>query len=305
MADNLMTAGSGRGTLNNKGEAPVYVGGAGAGRGTLNNKGEDPTYVGGAGAGRGKQGGPDFGKREVPGVPEGAMPDIPDIPEPVIIPLQIDDTQTDTSFTSTYDTRVRIRVPQKYLTSITIGGRDELSALNLAGIIFPYTPSISYTVKAEYAEQKPLHSNFALQFFKNSSVGEISISGKFTVENSKDAEVYISTVHLIKSLIRMRSGGVKNGDMDSGSPPPICRLEAYGDMMIKNVPIVITSFRVELPDNVDYFSFLSNSDSIGNNSVPTISTIQITCLPMYSRNEMRNFSVNKYVNNGYRGQGYI
>lgn len=252
-----------------------------------------------------RQGTGGFTKREVPNVPAGAMPEIPQPPEPVIVPFQPDVTKTDPSYTDTTDTRVRIRVPSKYLTDITVGSQGELSASNLGGIIFPYTPSISYAVKAEYAEQKPLHSNFALQFFKNSSIGEISISGKFTVENSKDAELYISTVHLIKSLLRMRSGGAKSGDADSGAPPPVCRLEAYGDMMLKNVPVVLTSFRVELPDNVDYFGFKSSNTAIGYNSVPTVSTIAITCLPMYSRNEMRNFSVNNYVNNAYRGQGYI
>ena len=246
----------------------------------------------------------DLEKRD-PGVPEGAMPEIPEIPEPIIVPFQSDTVTDEQILANTIDTRVRIRVPSKYLTNITSGGNDELSISNLGGIIFPYTPSISYSVKAEYAEQKPLHSNFALQFFKNSSIGEISITGKFSVENSKDAELYISTVHLIKSLLRMRSGGAQSGDIDSGAPPPVCRLEAYGDMMLKNVPVVISSFRVELPDNVDYFSFTSNYPSIGFNSVPTVSTIAITCLPMYSRNEMRNFSVDNYVNNAYRGKGYI
>lgn len=254
---------------------------------------------GGAGGGGG------FGKREVPGVPEGAMPAQVEPVEAVVIPQQPDKTKKDPSYADTIDTRVRIRVPPKYLTSVTSGYSDELSMSNLGGIIFPYTPSISYSVKADYASQMPLHSNFALQFFKNSSIGEISITGKFTVENSKDAELYISTVHLIKSLIRMRSGGAKSGDLDSGAPPPVCRLEAYGDMMLKNVPIVINSFRVELPDSVDFFGFKSGNPSLGYNSVPTLSTIAITCLPMYSRNEMRNFSVNNYVNNAYRGQGYI
>jgi len=246
-----------------------------------------------------------FGKRDVPGVPPGAQPEPIAPVEPVVIPQQPDKTKIDPSYIDTIDTRVRIRVPSKYLTAVTSGFSDELSVTNLGGIIFPYTPSITYSVKAEYATQTPLHSNFALQFFKNSSIGEISISGKFSVENAKDAELYISTVHLIKSLIRMRSGGAREGDADSGSPPPVCRLEAYGDMMLKNVPIVINSFRIDLPDNVDYFSFKGNNPLIGYNSVPTLSTIQITCLPMYSRNEMRNFSVNNYVNNVYRGQGYI
>ena len=100
----------------------------------------------------------------------------------------------------------------------------------------------------------------------------------------------------------MRSGGAAVGDSDSGAPPPICRLNAFGDAMLKNVPVAITSFRVELPDSVDYFI----TDGInGTNSIPVVSTIAITCLPMYSREEMQNFSVTGYINKKYSNKGYI
>lgn len=92
-------------------------------------------------------------------------------------------------------------------------------------------------------------------------------------------------------------------DQNRGAPPPVCRLYAYGQMMLENVPIAITSFGVELPDNVDYFTF-KNAD-VGLASVPTISTIAITCITMYSRNEMQKFSVSGYLNNAFKGQGII
>jgi hypothetical protein len=77
-------------------------------------------------------------------------------------------------------------------------------------------------------------------------------------------------------------------------------------MMLKNVPVVITNFRVELPDGIDYFTLPDAVSGLGNNAVPTMSTIAITCLPMYSRQEMLDFSVTKYLNDGtYRGKGII
>jgi hypothetical protein len=65
---------------------------------------------------------------------------------------------------------------------------------------------------------------------------------------------------------------------------------------MNNVPIVINSFRVDLPDNVDYFRLGKTTGSLANKiygtaSVPLISTIAVTCLPIYSRNEMQKFSV--------------
>jgi len=205
------------------------------------------------------------------------------------------------------DTRVKIQVPDQYWSDITAGPFDEL-VLN-KGIIFPYTPAISYENKAEYTPVNPVHSNFTQYFYKNSSVSPIRISGKFTVQNDRDAAVYLSTVHLLKALTKMRSGGLKV-DALSGSPPPVCRLFAYGLLMIENVPIVINSFQLELPDNVDYYTLGKSSGSAYSiyetNAVPIISTITLNCYPIYSRNEMQKFNVKDFVGStNSRKSGYL
>lgn len=234
------------------------------------------------------------GARTVPGVPKGAQPVLP--PGPAITFKDINGTKLGK------DLRVKIRVPESYLQ----GKTAKLSSLG--GVLFPYTPTISYEFKADYTAQSPLHSNFAINFYQKSSVSPISISGKFTVENSQDAEFYIATIHLLRALTKMRSGGARSGDPDSGSPPPVCRLDAYGEYMLNNVPVVITSLRVELPDAVDYFTHYTQSteDSHGMNSIPTVSTISITCLPMYSRDEMQRFNVTDYLTSDqYRKWGHL
>ena len=224
----------------------------------------------------------DFGKRLVPGVSPGAMP----TPTPA--------TQESLTTIDGVD----------HSTSVTSGSWNELSASGIQGIIFPYTPVISVEYKAEYTATTPLHSNFAIQSYKNSSISDISIQGKFSVQSNRDAEVYISTMRLLKALTRMRSGGY-TGDMDSGSPPPVCRLFAHGEWMFNNVPIAIKSFRTEFNDSVDYFR-LQQADGT-ETAVPTMSTLSITCVPMYSRDEMLKFSVTGYLNNSkeYNAKGYL
>lgn len=202
------------------------------------------------------------------------------------------------------DLRIRIKVPPKYLT-----GYAEMLKVN-EGIIFPFTPSISYEVKADYAASSPMHSNFQVNFYQRSSVGSIQINGKFSVQNEKDAKMYIAMMYLLKAITRMRSGGSKSGDADSGAPPPVCRLFGYGTGMFDNVPVAISNYRIELPDNVDYFTVNTGSvmGEFGTSdvtSVPTLSTIAITCLPMYSREEMQKFSVGSYLAGGLKGKGYL
>jgi len=207
----------------------------------------------------------------------------------------------------TADTRVKIRVPNDYLGYLTGGFNSELTMLG--GIIFPYTPSITYEQKADYATSSPLHSNFPINFYQKSTITPISISGKFTVQNDKDAGVYLSTLHMLRALTKMKTGGGQGVlvDADAGSPPPVCRLDAHGPFMLDNVPVAITSFRVELPDSVDYYTTgKSAQQRYGQTSVPTISTIAITCIPMYSRAEMQDYSVSGWLYSpGSRKAGYL
>jgi hypothetical protein len=232
---------------------------------------------------------PSIGTRSIPGVPAGAMPEPPAPPV-----VQVQDLN---GKVMPDDNRVRILVPPKYITPML-----EILGTH-GGILFPYTPSVSYEAKADYSSSQPLHSNFAINFYQRSNIGNISISGKFSVETADDALMVISTMHMLKALTRMRSGG-DSGDPDSGAPPPVCRLFANGEGMLYNVPVAITSYRIEMPDSVDYFT-LKNDRYFGTTAVPTVSTIAVTCMPMYSRAEMQNFSVSQYINGSYNKGGFI
>jgi hypothetical protein len=203
------------------------------------------------------------------------------------------------------DMRVKIRVPDNYLVRLTSGSKNEL--MDLGGIIFPYTPQIQMEWSADYASMQPMHSNFAQHFYQRSKVSAINIQGKFTVQNDTDAAVYLATQHLLRSLVKMKSGGLKAGDPDSGSPPPVCRLDAYGSFMLDNVPIVIQSFRIELPDTVDYYTIgRGDNTTYDRSSVPTVSSISLTCLPMYSRAEQQKFNVSSWLSNkDVRRSGFL
>jgi len=198
------------------------------------------------------------------------------------------------------DIRTRIRVPDGYLGNAQSGGWMAPELVALKGIIFPYTPTISYETKADYTTQTPLHSNYAQYFYKNSSVSPITITGKFSVQNDNDANVYIATITLLRALTKMPWGS----DSKAGSPPPICRLDAYGEFMFKNVPIVITNFRTDYPNTVDYFT-VGKKNGKSPVSVPTLSEISVTCAPVYSRQEILNYSVTGYLNKSLKGKGYL
>jgi len=192
------------------------------------------------------------------------------------------------------DLRVYLRVPGSYLSSIYTSQLQEFG-----GILFPYTPEISYDNQANYSAINPTHSNYTQYFFKNSSVSAISVTGKFTVQNEKEAIIYLSVLHLLRSLTKMRFGA----DFNAGAPPPVCRFEGYGDFMLRNVPVSVASFKTELPNGVDYISV--NSGKFSTSLVPTISTISLSLNLMYSRKEIQDFSVDGWLSGSLKGKGYL
>lgn len=197
------------------------------------------------------------------------------------------------------DHRVRLRIPSSYLVGQAAGPNGELQKND--GIIFPYTPSITQEYKANYTPMSVTHSNFNQYFYKNSASGEISLTAKFTVQNEVDAGVYLSVLHLLRALTKMKTGN----DQNAGSPPPICRLMAYGQYGLDNTPVAIASVGIEYPDNVDYFETGNSIKMYGTNTVPVLSTIKLTLIPIYSRNEQLKFSVEGWLTGNFRTKGYL
>lgn len=191
------------------------------------------------------------------------------------------------------ETRAVLKVPPSYLT-----GTFANKFGKYGGVLFPYTPQITLESKAEYSSQTPIHSNYAINFYKNSQVSDITVTATFTVQNDIDADYYVGALRLLTSLTKMRFGNEAN----AGSPPPVCRMFAYGEYILKNVPVVITSFRHDLPDDVDFYTTTSDFGAI---SVPTKATFTIGLKPTYSRAEMMNATVDAYLSNSLAGKGYL
>ena len=199
------------------------------------------------------------------------------------------------------DLRVKLRVPPNYLVGPAAGPANIIQ--KNGGILFPYTPTISVDNQASYNSQSPLHSNFPLYFYKNSSVGPIQVTAKFTVQNEFEGAVLLGVIHLLRGLVKMKFGN----DHDAGSPPPVCRFDAYGDYMMHNVPVSIASWRHELPDGVDYIAVgrQGSPPTYGHSMVPVMSSISLTLNVMYSRREMASHSVDNWMTGSLRGRGYI
>jgi len=176
-----------------------------------------------------------------------------------------------------------------------------LAPLSITGdrMIFPYTPSVIFSHSASYSAMQPVHTNYPFYNYQNSSVDAITISGDFFTETNEDAEYWVAAVTFLRTATKMFYGD--NG-INSGNPPVIVKLNGYGEYVFKNVPCVITSFNIDMPQDVDYFKTTVSGDGepTGESNpgtwVPSQSLIAVTVQPIYSRTQTEQFNLNDFVN---------
>jgi len=116
------------------------------------------------------------------------------------------------------------------------------------GVIFPYTPQINISHAANYTQATPTHSNYPIQFYNNSEVQDIQISGEFTVQSVEEGRYLMAAIYFFRSATKMFFGQGSN----VGNPPPIVFLDGYGSHYFPHVPCVVSNFTHTLGNDVDY-----------------------------------------------------
>jgi hypothetical protein len=156
------------------------------------------------------------------------------------------------------------------------------------GAVFPLTPDVNFSTSASYSAIDPTHSVYPIQAYKNSTVSGIEIGGEFPVETQSDAAYWLATTTFFKTATKMFFGQGAN----AGNPPIICILSGYGPGILPNVPVVISSFSIDLGTDSDYIK----CEVFGKPTwVPALSRINITAVPIYSRSRLRQFSLQEYA----------
>lgn len=175
--------------------------------------------------------------------------------------------QTQRNARQSEDWRVRLQLaPQSnYLyNDPSIKQGDVLYPLKSTnGVVFPYTPQISTSYRANYDPSDIAHTNYKQYFYKNSSVDDIQIIADFTAQDTTEALYVLSVIHFFKSVTKMFYGQDENPR--AGTPPPLCYLFGYGQYQFSDHPILITSFQYSLPNDVHYIRAGSTTQWAGQN----------------------------------------
>lgn len=226
------------------------------------------------------------------------------------------------------DWRVKLTLPtESTLRQLFFGGDNSimrpLSSFN--GIVFPLTPSVLINHTASYNPMAATHSNYPFYAYGHSEVSAITVIGDFPVQNSEDARNWVATLHFLRAVTKMFFGGEDNAL--KGNPPPILQLNGYGNHVFNNVPVVVTNFTVDLRNTVDYICTdqsrgvftdaqgrTSSTRQIDSNAIaddlsrtvtnpsinrtwaPTDSQFNVQLQPVYSRESIKKFSMQQFVN---------
>jgi hypothetical protein len=116
------------------------------------------------------------------------------------------------------------------------------------GVLFPYTPAINTSYRANYEQYDLVHSNYRGVYYKNSRVDDVNIRGTFTAQDTNEANYLLAVIHFFRSVTKMFYGK----DEERGTPPPLVFLSGFGMNQFYGHPCVVSNFQYNLPDNVDY-----------------------------------------------------
>lgn len=230
------------------------------------------------------------------------------------------------------DWRVKLQVPSSSpLLDFYFSDNELLAPLREGrGFFWPLTPVMQIQHVANYDTLTQTHSNYPHFAYQSSAIDAFNILGEFPVQNSDDAKYWIAVVNFLRVSTKMFFGADQR---NKGNPPPVLHLSGYGDHMFNKVPVVIQNFTVELRQNIDYIStkqgntqdsqnnigiprkffnwdfqkFLKgdsgNEDSNYQSWAPSLSNITCIVQPIYSRDSVKNFDMNKFARGELNGKG--
>lgn len=172
-------------------------------------------------------------------------------------------------------------------------GNSILAPLNnTGGILFPYTPTISVSHSAQYAGTHPTHSNYVQHSYNASAVDNITVDGYFTANDGDEATYVLAVLHFLRSAYKMFFGN----DRLAGTPPPVLRLSGHGALNYNSVPCVLQNFAEIMPADRDYIEVPGKGTL-----VPSYLAMTLNLMPIYSKNQIGNFSLDSFARGDLMG----
>jgi hypothetical protein len=159
-------------------------------------------------------------------------------------------------------------------------------------VMFNVTPTITEKRSADYAGVDIIHHPGQIQKWRTTRARDWSMQAKLISRTTGEATKNQEIIQVIRSWVMpyYGYGTGKDTQLKSklGAPPDILILEAYGDRNIGPLPVVLTSYSWEWPQEYDYIPTTSGDP------FPVLINISLDLLEAYSPREYSNFSLADY-----------
>ena len=168
------------------------------------------------------------------------------------------------------DRRIRLRprpAAQNYVYG-DFGDKSKPTLLSFLrstnGMVWNYTPIVSESRQINYETEQPVHSNSSYNNYKSTSNTSFTIQGDFVANTATEAMYLLSCLHFIRSVSLMDFGRKAAASQVPdkavvGAPPPILLLSGYGRYMYNDIPVIMKSYQISMPNDVDYIQVPVNS----------------------------------------------
>lgn len=157
------------------------------------------------------------------------------------------------------DTRIRLGAlnPEEVYQSSPI-----MKLLNdTNGMLFPYTPTVTFNQTVNYMDLALLHTNTDYQAYTRTPSVKINLTGKFTVQSQREGLYALAAIHFLRTASKMHFG---EKDQKAGLPPPVLVLSGYGNYMFNNLRCILTSHSWTFDENMDTVSINVNASPLSS-----------------------------------------
>ena len=171
------------------------------------------------------------------------------------------------------------------------------------GLVWQYTPTIFLSGTADYNQALMQGMNYPINTFTNSRAPDIPVTADFTANNAYEARYLLAVMTFLRVCTKAYFGDTAVASGDYGTPPPVLLFEYLGDHGFNKVPVVVGSYQMSLPDDVDYVPVVFRDEIT---YVPSKSNITVNLIPTYTPHKIRRkFDLQGITNGATYKDGFI
>lgn len=173
------------------------------------------------------------------------------------------------------------------------------------GLVWQYTPDLLLSSQVNYNMPDFHGQNYPLMTYKNTMPPAFPVTGDFSANTIDEARYILGVIHFCKVATKSFFGDAAVESGFYGTPPPVLLFEYLGHHGFNKVPVVVTSYSLSYPSDVDYVPVATDILGSEVTYVPTLVNLQLNLQPSYTPHKLRkrfdlqNFATGKNYKDGF------